>query len=188
MSGLLERIVRRARASASSQLGPGTRDGAATTNGRPTAPLPHAPNGASNGVTVSDGPTAAFPIVAPEPVARPEPTRPAPAITAGFLGRGRIRRRVRYLRRLRDLQLRDLGGFQVELRRHGRERPDLVREKLEGALRTDTELRELERSLGNESAPSELRTPGIGGGCEQCGAIHGSADRFCASCGTPLGR
>ncbi len=54
---------------------------------------------------------------------------PEPAST-GLLTRGRVRRRVRYLRRLRELQLRDLGGFVVELQRLGRERPELVREKL----------------------------------------------------------
>jgi hypothetical protein len=196
MSGLLERIVRRARASASSQLGPGTRNGAATTNGRPGAngTVPAAPNGTSNGHAVpdvSDAPTAAHPVITPEraePAERPEPAEPAPAIAAGFLGRGRIRRRARYLRRLRELQLRDLGGFLVELRRHGRERPDLVQAKLDGALRTDTELRALERALNDDAGPSELLPVGIGGGCEQCGAIHGSADRFCASCGAPLTR
>jgi uncharacterized OB-fold protein len=33
----------------------------------------------------------------------------------------------------------------------------------------------------------ELREPGIGGSCEHCGAVHGSEDRFCASCGARLG-
>jgi hypothetical protein len=189
MSGLLERIVRRTRASASSQLGPGTRNGATTTNGRPSANgmAPHTPNGAA----MTDTPTAAYPVLTPEPEQPLEPTRPPEPtreIKAGFIGRGRIRRRVRYLRRLRELQLRDLGGFLVELRRDGRERPDLIQEKLDCALRTDTELRTLERALGSESAPGELRRPGIGGACEQCGAIHGSADRFCAACGSPLSR
>ncbi|HEY2770211.1 MAG TPA: hypothetical protein VGI87_06570 [Solirubrobacteraceae bacterium] len=217
MSGLLERIVRRARASASSQLGLGTRNGATTTNGRPYAngAVPPAQNGTRNGVAISDGPTAVIPAVSPqpptevhpppeseperepEPASEPEPApepepepqaEQAPAARVGFLGRGRVRRRVHYLRRLRELQFRDLGGFLVELRRHGRERPDLVQEKVDGALRTDTELRALVRALGSEPAPSELRTPGIGGACRQCGAIHGSADRFCASCGAPLSR
>jgi hypothetical protein len=177
MSGLLERIVRRARASASSQLGPGTRNGAATTNGRPYA----------NGADPLVQPTEALEPVAPAPQPEPEPET-ALEITVGLRGRGRIRRRVRYLRRVRELQLRDLGGFMVELGRLGRERPELVQEKLEGALRTDTELRALERALGTEPAPSELREPGIGGACEHCGAIHGSTDRFCASCGAPLNR
>ncbi len=32
----------------------------------------------------------------------------------------------------------------------------------------------------------ELREAGIGGACPECGAVYGSADRFCASCGEPL--
>ena len=32
----------------------------------------------------------------------------------------------------------------------------------------------------------ELREPGIGGACENCGAVYGSQDRFCATCGDPL--
>jgi hypothetical protein len=110
----------------------------------------------------------------------------APAASS-FLERGRVRRRARYLRRLRELQLRDLGGFMVELERFGRERPDLVREKVASALRTDAELRALEHSLGAEQPLRELREAGIGGACEKCGAVHGSTDRFCAACGAPLG-
>jgi hypothetical protein len=109
-----------------------------------------------------------------------------PDPSPGFLERGRIRRRARYLRRLREVQLRDLGGFLVELQRLGRDRPDLVREKVAGALCTDGELRALERSLGTGQPLREIREAGIGGACERCGAVHGSADRFCASCGEPV--
>ncbi len=104
-----------------------------------------------------------------------------------FLQRGRIRRRIRYLQRLREVQLRDLGGFMVELERFGAERPYLVRAKLDRAAEVDAELRSLQRALGSAAAPSELREAGIGGSCSRCGAVHGSSDRFCSSCGQAIG-
>ena len=104
----------------------------------------------------------------------------------GLRERSRLRRRARYLRRLRELQLRDIGGFVVELHRFGRERPDLVKPKVEAAAETDRELRELERVLDDGRALSELREPGIGGACPACGTVHGSPDRYCAWCGREL--
>ena len=112
----------------------------------------------------------------------PHPTQPAP----GFRSRGQLRRRARYLRRLRELQLRDIGGFMVELHRFGRERPDLVQAKVAGAASSDAELRALERALGKQHSPTELREAGIGGACARCGAVHGSTDSYCASCGVHL--
>src|SRR5438270_13971511 len=97
-----------------------------------------------------------------------------------------MRRRVRYLRRLRELQLRDIGGFLVELHRFDRQRPDLVTEKVSAAAHTDRELRTLERALQERRPLSEIREPGIGGACAECGTVHGSADRFCAWCGSRL--
>jgi hypothetical protein len=135
---------------------------------------------------IADAPIAAAPAPAVDP---PPPAEhlPAPAAPrASFAERGRIRRRARYLRRLREVQLRDLGGFIVELRRFDRERPELVEGKVQSALETDAELRALERALGSEQPLRELREPGIGGVCSQCGAVHGSGDRYCASCGEPL--
>jgi hypothetical protein len=100
--------------------------------------------------------------------------------------RGKIRRRVRYLRKLRELQLRDLGGFALEQRRLGRERPDLMAAKLEAAAETDRELRALERALSERRPLRELREPGIGGACQACGTVHGSSDRYCGWCGQKL--
>jgi hypothetical protein len=100
-----------------------------------------------------------------------------------FAKRGRIRRRLRYLRRLREVQFRDLGGFMVELHRFGRDRPALIAEKLAHAAATDAELRELEQALGGTQPTHDLPGPGIGGSCARCGTLYGSSDRFCASCG-----
>jgi hypothetical protein len=111
---------------------------------------------------------------------------PDPPPNPDFRERGRLRRRARYLRRLRELQLRDIGGFMLELHRFGRERPELVAAKVADAASTDGELRALEHTLGEQRPVRELREAGIGGACARCGAVHGSADRFCASCGVSL--
>ena len=189
MSGLLERIVRRRRASASRRLGPPSSDTRADGNGRTdmngapaAAPAIRALHEAQPGLA---GPS----IEEAEPVTAapaPAPDELAPASKPGLRERGRIRRRARYLRRLREVQLRDVGGFVLELDRFGRERPDLVQAKIDNAARTDAELRALERVLREHLPLRELREPGIGGACPECGAVHGSEDRFCASCGEPL--
>jgi len=129
------------------------------------------------------------PPATPEYAARPEPRRPAspPKSHLGLAERGQMRRRARYLRRLREVQLRDLGGFVLELHRFGRERPELVAAKLRAAAGTNEELRVLEIALDGRASLRELREAGVGGACEDCGAVFGSADHFCASCGAPLG-
>jgi hypothetical protein len=166
-------------------LDPAIAPAAATT----AAPPREAPTAATTAAPPPEAPvaaaTAAPPAEAPAPASEPEePLRPSPA--PGYLERGRIRRRARYLRSLREIQLRDIGGFMVELHRFGRERPELVRMKVEGAARTDAELRALERALGERSMIRELREAGIGGACASCGAVHGTDDRFCAACGASL--
>jgi hypothetical protein len=127
----------------------------------------------------------------PEPGAEAEAEEeelrePLPAERLGFVERGQLRRRARYLRRLREVQLRDLGGFVLELSRYGRDRPDLVAAKVRAAAGTDDELRTLERAIDGHASLRELREAGIGGACMECGSVHGSADRFCASCGAAL--
>ncbi len=100
--------------------------------------------------------------------------------------RSRARRRLRYLRQLRELQLRDTGGFVFDLYRFGERRDELVRSKLEALLATDREIRTLEGLLGITDSVQEIRQPGVGGTCAECGAFHASDARFCASCGADL--
>jgi hypothetical protein len=121
-----------------------------------------------------------------------QPTAPVPAVAdieaaPGLRERGRIRRRARYLRRLREIQLRDIGGLALELHRLGRRREDLIEQKLAAAAETDRELRVLERALDERSPLRELREAGIGGACAACGSVFGSGDRFCAACGERVG-
>jgi hypothetical protein len=130
---------------------------------------------------------AAAPATQPEPaaaetlVAEPATRRP------GFRARGRMRRRLRYLRKLRELQARDLGGLVFDLRRFERKRDDLVAQKIDQIRACDDELRALEVALDERRDLRDVREPGIGGTCPRCFAVFGSADRFCANCGAALG-
>jgi hypothetical protein len=111
---------------------------------------------------------------------------PAVGTAASPRERSRIRRRVRYLRKLRELQLRDLGGFLLEQTRVGRENPQVLQTKLASAADTDRELRVLQDALEQSHSLREVREPGIGGACPACGTVHGSADRYCSWCGQKL--
>ena len=110
-----------------------------------------------------------------------EPVAPAPS----FRSRGAMRRRLRYLRRARELGFRDLGGLVFDLRRFERDRPDLVDAKVHALFAVDGELRALERALGDRREVTELREAGIAS-CPRCGALHGSDARYCSSCGLSL--
>jgi ribosomal protein L40E len=112
--------------------------------------------------------------LAPEDVA---PSRPS------FRDLGRLRRRLRYLRRVRELGFRDLGGLVFDLHRFGRRNDELVLGKLAALDAVDRELRAIERVLDERRDIIELREPGIAA-CPRCGALHGSEARFCPQCGT----
>ena len=128
------------------------------------------------------------PDAAPQPSAEPTAPAPAPARRPGLRERGRLRRRVRYLRKLRELELRDLGGLVFDMYRFSSKRQDLVREKLSVMFGHDAELRELQGRLGDPRRIVEVREPGVGGTCPACGALHSTDARFCSQCGRPLGK
>jgi hypothetical protein len=112
---------------------------------------------------------------------------PEPSPQLRGRARGRARRRLRYLRQLRDLQLRDLGGLVFDLYRFGEQREALVRGKLDAIIATDKEIGTLELSLGlTPRRILEVRQPGVGGVCAGCGAFHASDARFCSTCGVEL--
>ena len=125
-----------------------------------------------------------------DPTADPEANLPAAAEPGGtrpsFRSRGPLRRRLRYLRRVRELGFRDLGGLVFDLDRFGRDRADLVRAKLDALRAIDAEARALEAALADHRPVEELHEPGISA-CAQCGSLHGSEARFCPSCGTRVG-
>ena len=135
--------------------------------GQPTTALPDADDPAA------DGPPAA--------------QEPPGARGRGFGERGRLRRRLRFLRRARELAFRDLGGLVFDLSRFGRQREDLVTAKLATLSSIDAELRALEVALDDRQPTTVLREAGIAA-CPRCAAIHGSDARFCPTCGLPMRR
>ncbi|HEV3001024.1 MAG TPA: hypothetical protein VGW75_09830 [Solirubrobacteraceae bacterium] len=162
------------------------------------APLWSAP-GAGDGAdatSTGEAPTAVVPPLeaAPPPdAAAAEPAADGAAVveqapadaTPSFRERTRLRRRMRELRRLREIAFRDLGGLTFELHRFGRDRGELVAAKLEALQRMDSELRAIEVALDARRPLIELREPGIAS-CPRCATIHGTDANFCPGCGTPL--
>ena len=114
----------------------------------------------------------------------PAGQEPVPA-SPSFRQRGRLRRRLRYLRRVRELGFRDLGGLVFDQHRFSQVNEGLVHGKLAALDAVDGELRALEIALDDRRSLTELREPGISV-CSRCGALHGSDARFCPSCGTPV--
>lgn len=144
-------------------------------------------------------PAAEQPTSVMNPVPTPGPSadlggvpaglEPQPVVAPGapsFRDRGRLRRRLRYLRRVRELGFRDLGGLVFDQHRFGREGPELVAGKLAALDSVDAELRALEVSLDDRPEFVDLREPGIAA-CPRCAGLHGSDARFCPSCGFRLG-
>ncbi len=100
----------------------------------------------------------------------------------GFLDRGRMRRRARFLGVARELAYRDLGGLVFDLHRFGQRNDEVVKAKLDTLAHIDAELRTLQRALQERQPVSVLREAGVAA-CPRCAAIHGSGDRFCPACG-----
>ncbi len=138
----------------------------------------------------SEAPTTQLPAAVSGGEAAPLPadTEPGTVETGpGFQDRGRMRRRLRYVRRAREIALRDLGGLIFDLHRFGRERRDLVDAKLAALTALDGETRTLEVALSDRREITVLREPGLAT-CPRCGALHSSDANFCSSCGLPVGK
>jgi hypothetical protein len=104
--------------------------------------------------------------------------------------RSRMRRRLRHLRKVRELLLRDLGGLVFEVHRSSDRTTaahpsEVVARKLERLDAVTAEIHDLEAVL-DDRRPAIVREPSIGGTCPLCGELHGSDARFCWACGTPL--
>ena len=97
-----------------------------------------------------------------------------------------LRRRARFLRRARELALRDLGGVVYEARRRQQDGGKVVEDKLQRLTAIDAELHGLEDALGTPRGETVIREPGVGGACARCGELHSSDARFCAHCGANL--
>jgi hypothetical protein len=149
--------------------------------------LPRPPRRRANRPQATDPQTAEVqPTEAPPAVpAGAEPPDPAAAPAPSFRNRGRLRRRLRFLRRVRELGYRDLGGLVFDQHRFGRLDEELVRGKVAALTAVDAELRALEQALGERRDITELREPGITA-CARCGTLHGSDANFCPSCGLAI--
>ncbi|HEY5144354.1 MAG TPA: hypothetical protein VII98_12720 [Solirubrobacteraceae bacterium] len=100
----------------------------------------------------------------------------------GFRERGQLRRRLRFLREVRELGFRDLGGLVFDQHRFQRPNEQLVYGKVEAIDAVDRELRAIEDALRNRTPYDELFIPGVSA-CQRCGALHGSDARYCPYCG-----
>lgn len=132
---------------------------------------------------------SATPVHEPgDPVAGAEPpiAEPSAVVAAprrpGFRERGRMRRRLRFLREVRELGFRDLGGLVFDQHRFQRPNEVLVHAKVEAIDAVDRETRAIEDALRARAPYTELFIPGISA-CQRCGALHGSDARYCPHCG-----
>jgi hypothetical protein len=154
------------------------------------APGPEVPQPPAEHAAGSQAESAGTTAVLPEPAAAAPPGLPAdvprPEAQAAegpsFRDRGRYRRRLRYLRRVRELGFRDLGGL---MHRFGRDGRTLVDAKLVALDAVDRELRALERALADQQPYTELREAGVAA-CPRCSALHATDARFCSWCGLGL--
>ena len=162
MSGLLRRIRRPGAAEE-------TRTEATTAPAPAHGSAPASPAPSEDGQRLPAG-------AAPEDVERREVTG----------RRGKLRRRARFLRRARELALRDLGGLVYEARRREQDPGKLAEDKVQRLIALDAELHELDAVLGTPRGETVLREPGVGGTCARCGELHGSDATFCANCGANL--
>jgi hypothetical protein len=196
MNGLLRRLTRR-RAAPADEIPPGT-EAASEPVDAPAAQTAHQP------VPSPEEQERAEQAAAERRAREEERMRRARDMPAGLdsaelespleadVHRGRMRRRMRYLRAARELLLRDLGGFYYEVHRtaagHQSSGHRTILETKAGRLSLiDGELRELESRLGEAPAAHVVvREPGIGGTCPECGELFGSEAHFCSNCGAPL--
>ncbi|HEX2703794.1 MAG TPA: hypothetical protein VHM72_10230 [Solirubrobacteraceae bacterium] len=104
-----------------------------------------------------------------------------------FLQRATLRRRLRFLRRRRELALRELGDLVFESQRRGGEPAEALSAKLAALEEITAESERLEHALDEHTELLVLRAPGIAT-CVSCSTLHQSEDRFCPRCGTPAGK
>ena len=147
MTRLLPRLPRRATAETDPAAGPAT---------APAAEQPTA-------VSVEGVPLPGEPPLAPRTPPRRGPSHTAPAGDGhrprrhrpGGAARARLPRarppappRALFLRRVRELGFRDLGGLVFDQHRFGRPEPALVTQKVTALAAVDGELRAIEAALG----------------------------------------
>jgi hypothetical protein len=158
----------------------------ATSSANPQTPPAGAPLGGDAPATGAEIPTPGAAAATGAETATAGAEASTEPTTPGFGERGRMRRRLRFLRKARELAYRDLGGLVFEMQRLGERHDELVAAKLATLAAIDTEVRALEQALGDRRSVTVLREAGIAA-CPRCAAIHGSEDHFCPSCGLAMG-
>jgi hypothetical protein len=113
--------------------------------------------------------------------ASPQPA-PAPRRRRVLPSPGHLRRERRNLLRIREQQIRDIGGLVLEMYRQDRFRQDLIYEQAADIVALEERLRETDELL----AAASNRRGAAGIRCEQCGTPLYSGARFCPSCGRPV--
>jgi len=109
-----------------------------------------------------------------------------PNANAGSRERGRMRRRLRELRRLREATLLELGALVLEAHRHDRDDSPVIKRKAAEVATIDEEARVLAQALDTDAGLDTVVTAGVAGPCPTCGTLASTAARFCSTCGTPL--
>ena len=148
------------------------------------------PAGALGDAVPAGEATQQLPVVTAPATDAIAPAEPAPAIdpvaavpaNPTWRERGRLRRRLRYLREVRELGYRDLGGLVFDQHRFQRPNDGLVQGKVLAIDAVDRELRAIEQALRAGTLVTELALPGVSA-CQRCGALHGSDARYCPQCG-----
>jgi hypothetical protein len=104
---------------------------------------------------------------------------PAPRRRRVLPSPAHLRRERRNLLRIREQQIRDIGGLVLEMYRQDRFRQDLIYEQAADIVALEERLRETDELL----AAASSRHGAAGIRCEQCGTPLYSGARFCPSCG-----
>jgi len=108
------------------------------------------------------------------------------AAGTGSRERGRMRRRLRELRRLREAQLLELGALVLEAHRHDRDDSPVIKRKAAEAGALDEEARALADALQTDGGLDTIVAAGVAGACPTCGTLTSTSARFCPTCGTAL--
>jgi hypothetical protein len=111
---------------------------------------------------------------------------PATAAATTARERGVMRRRVRRLRRVREVLLHELGALVFEMERRGRSREPLLRRKLDQLQVVEDEAGGLLAALGDERSLVEVVSAGIVGACGNCGTLVSTDAHFCSNCATSV--
>jgi hypothetical protein len=110
---------------------------------------------------------------------------PLAAASAGPAERGKLRRRLRRLKRVRARQRIELGALVVDARKRANgSRPEVLERRAAEAAEVERQVRELSHAVDAHADTRELAA-GIAGTCSSCGALLSTEDRFCPTCGTP---